>query len=65
MMRPSIIPICSMVSGRIRRSGYVRIEHEAGVAARLAMSEYNSDAIDKLTDARANMSARRERTAKR
>ncbi|MBO7457728.1 MAG: hypothetical protein J6T80_00550 [Paludibacteraceae bacterium] len=64
-MGPSVIPICPMVSGGIRRSGYVRIEHEAGGAARLAMSEYNSDAIDKVTDARANMSARRERTAKR
>ena len=41
----------------IGRNGhdYDRIEHEAGGAARLAMSEYNSDAIDKVTDARANL----------
>ena len=41
----------------IGRNGHrkhnTRIEAEAGGAARLAMSEYNSDAIDKVTDARA------------
>ena len=42
-----------------RRMGYTRIEAEAGGAARLAMSEYNSDAIDKVTDARANTARRR------
>ena len=42
--------------------GYTRIEHEAGGAARLAMSECDSDAIDKVVDARANLSARRGRT---
>jgi len=34
-----------------RREQDVRIEAEAGGAVRLAMSEYNSDAIDKVTDA--------------
>ena len=45
-----------MTSGGMRRKGYIRIEHEAGGAARLAMSEYDSDAIDKVTDARAKKS---------
>ena len=42
--------------GRNTKKDYIRIEHEAGGAARLAMSEYNSDAIDKVTDARAKKS---------
>lgn len=45
--------------------GDTRIEPEAGGTARLAMSEFNSDAIDKVTDARANMPGRGERAAKR
>ncbi len=40
-------------NGHTLRTGHDRIEHETGGAARLAMSEYNSDAIDKVTDARA------------
>ena len=39
--------------------GYTRIEPEAGGAARLAMPELNSDAIDKVPDARANLARRR------
>ena len=39
--------------------GYVRIEHEAGGATHLAMSECDSDAIDKVTDARAKKSFER------
>lgn len=48
--------------GRNTKKDYIRIEHEAGGAARLAMSECDSDAIDKVADARANLSARRGRT---
>ncbi len=36
---------------------FCRIEHEAGGAAHLAMSECDSDAIDKVADARANNGA--------
>ena len=36
-----------------RRMGYTRIEAEAGGAARLAMPELDSGAIDKVTDAKA------------
>ena len=39
---------------------YTRIEHEAGGAARLAMPALNAGAIDKVTDARANILSRRE-----
>ena len=38
--------------------GYVRIEPEAGGAARLAMPESDSGAIDKVTDARAKLARR-------
>ena len=46
-------------------SVHTRIEPEAGGAARLAMPEFDSGAIDKVTDARANLPGRRERAAKR
>ena len=51
----SLLFLCPMTSGEIRRRGYVRIEHEAGGATHLAMSECDSDAIDKVADARANL----------
>ena len=46
----------SIAPSSIFKIGYIRIEHETGGAARLAMSEHNSDAIDKVTDARAKKS---------
>ena len=39
--------------------GYVRIEPEAGGAARLAIPEYYSGLMDKGTDERANVLSRR------
>lgn len=53
--------IYAIASGGIRRRGYVRIEHEAGGATHLAMSECDSDAIDKVADARANNGTNVER----
>ncbi len=37
---------------QIMRESYTRIEPEAGGAARLAMSAFDADTIDKETDAR-------------
>ena len=41
-------------NGHTRGIGNTRIEAEAGGAARLAMPELDSGAIDKVTDARAS-----------
>ena len=45
--------------GRNTKKDYIRIEQEAGGTAHLAMSECNSDAIDKVADARANVRTQR------